>query len=261
MYPHHQATIQRVKTHFESQPGVEALLLTGSIAHGFAQASSDVDVVIIVSEAEYRQRFADSNFQFFSTDLAGYEGGYVDGKYVSRAFLDDVERSGSEPARFAFADSVILLSHIAGLEDQLQRITRYPSAEKEDRIRRFHAQFRAWHWYVEEAAKKDNPYLMNVATSKLILFGGRMILAHNELLYPYHKWFLQMVAKAERKPEQLVETMVSLARRPTVDGATTLYNLISYFREWELDVMPWPNRFMLDSELNWMTGPTPVDDL
>lgn len=172
MYAHHHETIQRVTDYFAAQPSVEALLLGGSIAHGFAQASSDVDLMIIVSPDEFQQRLTDNSLQFFSTDLATYADGYVDGKYLSAAFLTDVERRGSEPARFAFADAQILFTRMDGLANQLQRIVRYPHEDKANWISRFFAQLQAWHWYVGEAATKNNAYLMGVATSKLLLFGA-----------------------------------------------------------------------------------------
>jgi len=39
MHPHHSQTIQNVKEYFERDPQVLALLLSGSIAHGFESES------------------------------------------------------------------------------------------------------------------------------------------------------------------------------------------------------------------------------
>ena len=50
MQPHHSKTIQNVKEYFERDPEVQALLLSGSIAHGFESSASDVDIMIFVSE-------------------------------------------------------------------------------------------------------------------------------------------------------------------------------------------------------------------
>src|SRR3712207_4287705 len=99
MYPHHEETIRRVVEHFEAQPEVRALLLGGSIAHGFASAESDVDIMIIVDEAAHAQRVRDGRLQFFSLELATYPGGYVDGKFIGERFLDEVAERGSDPAR------------------------------------------------------------------------------------------------------------------------------------------------------------------
>lgn len=261
MFPHHQATIQRTIGYFQAQPSVRALLLAGSIAHGFAEESSDVDVLMIVSEEEYRRRVASGELTFFNPELSTYPGGYVDGKFLSQSFLDQVEERGSEPARFAFADAQVLFSHIDGLDEQIRRIAQYPRAEKIDRISRFRAQLEAWRWFASEADKKRNDYLMSQAINKLLLFGGRMILAHNELLYPYHKWFFAVLERAEHKPTRLLETMRELSRRPSYAGATEFYTLINEFRAWETDGVRWPNHFMHDNELTWLHGSPHIDDL
>jgi len=260
MHPHHRETILRTTEHFLRDPELEGLLLVGSIAHGFADEGSDVDIAIIVSEREHARRAEAGELTFFSRELAGYEGGYVDGKYLTLPFLDDVERRGSEPARYAFAHARVLSSRLPGLAEQLERIARYPRAEKAARVSRFHAQLEAWHWYVGQAAEKKNDYLMLTAVSKLILFTGRLVLAHNELLYPYHKWFFRVLEQAPDKPPGLVEKMTALSRHPSLEGARELFELINGFRAWDTGGVRWPQRFLLDTELTWLNGVTPIDD-
>jgi predicted nucleotidyltransferase len=260
MYAHHAQTIARVSEHFLGDPELSALLLVGSIAHGFAEPSSDVDIAIILSDSEHARRSAAGELTFFNRDLAKYEGGYVDGKYSSLAFLDRVERRGSEPARYAFAHAQVLWSRVPGLAEQLQRIARYPAVEKAARVSSFHAQLEAWHWYAGQAAAKKNDYLMLTAVSKLILFAGRLVLAHNELLYPYHKWFFRVLEQAPDKPVGLVEKMTDLSRHPSLEGASELFELINGFHAWDTGDVRWPQRFLLDTELTWMHGVTPIDD-
>src|SRR5688572_225327 len=137
MYPHHAQSIQNVKEYFQRDLEVLALLLSGSIAHGFHSATSDVDIMIFVSEENYQKRFQAAQLTFFNTDLCTYEGGYVDGKYVSLNFLKQVLAKGSEPARFAFEGSRVLFSRVEGFEEEICKIIEYPLAEKAERIKRF----------------------------------------------------------------------------------------------------------------------------
>ena len=188
--------IARTTAHFQAQPGVRALLLGGSLVHGFATAASDIDVMIVVSDAEWQARAAEGRTTFFDKEMCSWEGGYVDGKYVAPSFLAEVAARGSDPARFAFQDAQVLFSHDDTLARLVAEIPRYPVAEKAERIARFAAQLEAWTWYAGEAFKKDDPYLVATAVSHLTLFAGRMVLAHNELLYPFHKWFLRVLERA-----------------------------------------------------------------
>jgi predicted nucleotidyltransferase len=261
MYPHHSQTIQNVKEYFQRDPEVLVLVLSGSIAHGFERPTSDVDILIFVSEQEYQRRFQAGGLTFFSLDLSTYEGGYVDGKYLSLSFLKQVLEKGSEPARFAFDGTQILFSRVDGFEEQIRKIVEYPIAEKSERIKRFHAQLEAWHWYCGEALRIENQYLLATAVSKLILFGGRLILAHNEVLYPYHKWFLKVLEKAKDKPAGLMACIRTLTETPTAENIEAFYQKIKTFQPWSENPYGWGAQFMLDSELNWMDGKTPVDDL
>jgi predicted nucleotidyltransferase len=261
MHPHHNATIQNVREYFQRDPEVLALLLSGSIAHGFETPASDIDIMIFVSEENYRQRFENGQLHFFNMDLCTYEGGYVDGKYLSVNFVQRVLEKGSEPARFAFEGSEVLFSNVEGLAADVYRIAQYPVWEKAERIIRFYAQFEAWHWYCTEALKQKNQYLLGTSISKLILFGGRLILTHNEMLYPYHKWFLKVLEKAKDKPSGLMASIQAMTASPTAENIEGFYEKVKTFRTWSDNPYGWPAQFMLDSELNWVDGKTPVDDL
>src|SRR5512139_649389 len=225
MDPHHAQSIQNVKEYFQRDPEVLALLLGGSIAHGFELPVSDVDIMILVSDADHRKRLAENRVHFFSLDLCTYEGGYVDGKYINPTFVEQVKQKGSEAARFAFAGSRVLFSRIEGLEDEIRQIAAYPEG-KEERIKRFYAQFEAWHWYCQESLRLKNEYLLETSISKFILFSGRLILAHNELLYPYHKWFLRVLEDAKNQPEGLLDSIRQLNAEPTSENVEALYEKV-----------------------------------
>ena len=261
MFPHHTQTIKNITSYFQRQPEVKALLLGGSIAHGFQSAASDVDIMIFLSEENYQERSRTGQIHFFNTDLCTYEGGYVDGKYLSLSFVQQVLEKGSEPARFAFEGSQVLFSTVSGFEEDVCKIAMYPAAGKEERIRRFYAQFEAWRWYCDEALKQGNRYLLGTAVGKLILFGGRLILAHNEMLYPYHKWFLRVLERANDKPTGLMTCIEELTQSPAVETIEAFYEKVKSFRTWSDQPNGWPAQFMLDSELNWLDPKTPVEDV
>ncbi len=141
---HHQQSIDNVTRHFEREPEVLALLLGGSLAHGFATPSTDVDVMIVVADEVYAERLSSGQVHFFNRELCTYPEGYVDGKYISRSFLELVRTRGTEPARFAFQDAQVLFSRLDGLPELLAEIARYPVAEKTDHLWRCLAAGSSW---------------------------------------------------------------------------------------------------------------------
>ncbi|KAL2136469.1 hypothetical protein VTI74DRAFT_3488 [Chaetomium olivicolor] len=263
MHPHHASTISAAIAHFSPDPSVLALLLSGSIAHGFESADSDVDLLVILTEEAYAERQQSGQLTLFSRELATYTDGYIDAKYISLSFIRDVADRGSEPARFAFEGARVLFSRLEEgvLEEALERVVRYPVEGKVEKVKRFRAQLEAWEWFYLEGKKKGNEYLMGLAVRKLVLFGGRLILAHNEVLYPFHKWFLRVLEGVVEKPKGLMECIGRVLSEPSDGNVQELYDMVKNFREWEENPNGWGAQFMLDNELTWMSGNTPVDDL
>jgi predicted nucleotidyltransferase len=263
MQAHHAESIQKLTGVFERDAAVRALVLGGSIAHGFARPDSDIDVSVVVDTAEYQRRRTQDQLTFSDRTLCTYEGGYVDGKYVDLEFLRAVAARGSEPARYAYHGSRILFSRVAGLEELLAAIVRYPVEHKEERIRRFAAQLLAWRWYYGEARRQENEYLEMLALQKLVLFGSRIILAANEVLFPYHKWLLRVLASAERQPSGMQAEIQSLLREPSRAKVAAFCDRILDFAgiDAALANAQWPMRFLKDTELRWLTEEPCIDDL
>jgi hypothetical protein len=275
MQPHHTSTIQNAIAHLSPHPSTLALLLSGSVAHGLATPTSDVDLLILVTDAAYAARRAAGQLTFVSAELATYPGGFVDAKYLSVGFLREVAERGSEAARWAFEGARVLFWREGGedeeeeeggfgrgeLEGLLREVVRYPVAGKGERMVRFWGQVEAWRWFCGEGRRKGDGYLLGLAARKLVLFGGRLVLAHNEVLYPFHKWFLRVLEGVEEKPEGLIKCIGRVLEDPSEENVEGFYQLVKGFREWEENPNGWGAQFMLDNELTWMSGNAPVDDL
>lgn len=261
MQKHHAESIDRVVDHFANCNDILALLLTGSLAHGFSRPASDVDITIVVTASDYESRKLSNSLTYYNDGLCTYPGGYVDGKYVDTQFIQDVASHGSEPARFAFKDARILISRIDNLQNILEAASRYPAEHKADKLARFLAQFEAWNWYAQQALQTADHYLLRYASTKLTLYGCRLILAHNQILFPYHKWLTRVVRQAPMKPPNFEHVLEQLLSSPTSATVSTFYDEVKGFTNWPSTDRPWSMQFITDSELNWRSGHTPVDDL
>lgn len=261
MYQHHRESIEKATEKLKKEAGVLAIIVGGSIAHGFEQRGSDIDLMIVVSEEEYLSRSKENRLHYFNDQLCTYQGGYIDGKYISLDLMEKTAQIGSEPARFAFEGALVTYSKLDEVEKLLKSIPQYPVALKQERINRFYAQLEAWKWYCAEAIKQDNTYLLHQAVTKLILFGGRMVLAHNQTLYPYHKWFLKVLARVKNKPEQLMVRIDQLLKDHSAEKIELFYRSIVDFTDWGVAAVQWQNLFVKDSELNWLDGAPPIADI
>jgi len=263
MAAHHADSIRNLVVAFEADTSVQALILGGSLAHGFARPDSDIDVAIVLESAEYQRRQRENQLHYNNRSLCTYPG-YIDGKYLDLAFLRLVATRGSDPARYAFKDCQILFSRVAGLEPLLAEIVRFPTAEKPERIERFAAQLLAWRWYYSEALRQQNPYLVHLALQKVVLFACRLVLTENETLYPYHKWLLRVTESVPRQPPGLKSALADLTGPPPAwERVDACCREVLAFAGVNHDAANarWPTRFMKDSELRWMTTESPIDDL
>jgi predicted nucleotidyltransferase len=261
MYKHHKETIDNVTGKLKKRDDVLGLLVSGSVAHGFEAETSDVDIMILISDENYNARLKAGEMTYFETESCTYKGGYVDGKYICVDFMKKVAEYGSEPARFAFDGAMPVFSKIDGIQDLIDSITRYPVEKKTENIKRFRAQLEAWKWYCHEALKRNNEYLLNLAISNLVLFGGRMLLAHNGTLYPYHKWFLKVLEKAEVKPYNFIQLIESILKYKDKETVEVFYKSIVDMKNWDIPRFDFVSQFVIDSELNWMDGKVPVADI
>ena len=263
MQQHHRDTIDRFIARYGADENVLAILLGGSIAHGFARVDSDIDVLIILTDAEFARRKQLNKLAFSIRDpqIVTYAGGYVDCKVATLQFLETIAEKGSDAARYAFKDAQVLFSRIGELSDLLTRVTRFNHEEKSTRRHRFLCQLLAWKWYFSQAVEKESDYLRHLATQKVMLFAARVVLNENDMLYPYHKWLLKEVARAARKPDGFDAALADVGREPNSQRINDLVAAVFAFVNLAEADVDWPNQFLADSEFNWLNHQTPVDDL
>lgn len=263
LLPHHRAAIERLVTRLEGDPDTLALLLGGSLAHGFAGPGSDVDVLQVVTPERMARQRVEGRLTWADGSLCDWEGGYVDSKYLDLELLGQVADRGSEPARYAFLDSRVLLGRTDVLDDLLLRIARYPIEGRDDRVTRFTAQLLGWRWYHTEGLRRASDYLAPLARQKVVLFACRIVLARNERLFPFHKWLLAETQRTTDRPPDLLGLVdEALRAREHAPVARLVSRVLDWYAIDEATAnATWPSLYMEDTELAWLHGRPPIDDL
>lgn len=255
-----QLTLDKAVELISQDIRVDGIILGGSIAHGFSTPISDVDIMITISEDERKELSETIGVSYYNGDIACYEGGYVDGKYLSREFIKQVAIKGSEPARFAFCDAVVVYDKLGGLEDLVKQAGCYQDDDNAQKIKRFLAQVEGWSWYYEQGCEKDSDYLRGIGTYKAVMFAGRLLLAVNKVLYPYHKWMFRAMKECKIKPDGYVELVEKITKKATTED---MKRLLVMCRELAGDNAAdgWCGEFVRDVELTWLTGEACVDEI
>lgn len=252
MRTHHEAAIRKLARHFSEQAGYLAVIVGGSVAKGVESDYADIDAILVVTDELYQARKRDNALSYFSTEFCDYPMGYVDGKIVDRGYLRAAAGRGNEPTRAAFQDAIIPYCADPEIEQLVRLIPVYQKHEQADKIRSFYAQFEAAYWYLGEALKRGDRYLLLHSASDMVMYGGRLILAHNEILYPYRKLFMGELAHAPDKPDGMMDLIGALMGDPRAETARSFHEAIRAFRQWNDQPEPWNMRFIEDTELSWL---------
>ena len=258
--PHHQRAIDKLVATYENDKDYLAIIIGGSVAKNCARDDSDVDFMIVATDEAYARRLRVGDLFINRTDLCDYPGGFVDGKVINLDYLHQAARKGNEPSRAAFDGAFPAYSKIDDLSDILKDIHRYPEAQRAERMRTFYAMAFIQQWLMGEASRHDNPYTKTRAASQLALFAGRLILAYNRVLFPYHKWFLHYLDKCPEKPDHFMEYLRTVLEVPNAENAQRLFQSLQAFQDWgvtDLEAYRW---FMQEVEWSWMKDQTPMED-
>ena len=262
IYIHHQKAIDYITDKFRSDPQVNALLVSGSIAHGFNDKYSDIDINIIVSDSVYEQKMNNNAVTYWESAARFYKDGYFDGKYITLDYLNTAAERGSEPARFALRDSLIAFDKTGLAADCIARIGTYDTGLARKNTVRFLSQFEGWKWYCDEAIKRKNKYLLETSVSRLILFSGRLILAFNKIFFPYHKWFLKVLETAPCKPPKLMKTIYKLLDNKNEKTVNELYKIIKEYKDWTNGAeFNWSSHFVHDIETVWIRNEDFIENI
>ena len=87
-----------------------------------------------------------------------------------------------------------------------------------------------------------------------------MILAHNSMLYCFHKFLMPCLKEAPSKPDDILALAEGLMNEPSKERADAFYHSIVSFKDWPKPPEGWCSRFMIDTEWNWRTDEVPIED-
>ncbi|MEL7473043.1 MAG: nucleotidyltransferase domain-containing protein [Planctomycetota bacterium] len=262
IWPHQRRVIDRYVEHAEREGEALAVIMGGSIAKGWHAETSDVDLMVFMSNEDYKRRRADGTICVWAPEFADYEGGAADIKHLDVAYLEQAAASANEPTRAAFVGATVEYARgdPAPYEALVQRIATYPREGVDDRIASYIAQVVAMRWYAGEAHKRSDEYLGSWCATRAVLFGCRAVLALNRKLYPFHKWLLRAAEECERKPDGLVELARTASREGSIRPTEAFCDAVLEFTDWPGAEIPWAELYIRDTEQRWMRGQDSLED-
>ena len=260
MREHHATAIRKATQRLRVEnPDLVAILLGGSIAKGIERDDSDVDLIVVVPDAEYADRCAENRVAFVWPDICDYEHGYVEGRFVSVSYIHEAARRGSEPTRHSFTGCYAIYCTDPAIEAAVKDIPVYPDDRQQSNIASFRAQMqlnRQFFWH--EGKRRGDRYLQTRAATDIVLFGCRLLLAHNRQLFACQKRLVEQTLGLSDKPDGLGEKIDRLFSEMSDEAKEDFCKAIDDFADWgESDNV---SRFLLDVEMCWYTRTCAVSE-
>jgi hypothetical protein len=250
---HHQKALNEFVAANRERQQFQGVITSGSFGKGTAHERSDLDLYLLVTEDEFRDRRARGDLAYWAD--CDYPGGNIDGKIISRSVLEAAAERGSEPMRSSFTGSTVVHSSIGDLQPLVDRIPVYPEAHRNENMRDFYSQFALNLWYfAPQALERDNAFLLVDALRNIVLFAGRLMLAYNRVLFPCPKQLLDAVASCDELPERFLERSRELLRNPTQERLRDYQALVDGFTDWGLPPEQVLTRFLELDEWSWLDG-------
>lgn len=261
MHQHHKdslkAAIEFFKTESRAKDGLIAVFFGGSVAKGCERPDSDLDFMVIVTDAVYQTLEAKGCTVETVFGYCTYPNGYFDIKYYTRDFLFAVSDHGSEPARNAWIKAQCVYTTEPELAALVEQISRFPEELFEEKMLSFYGYFTLnegyfWHMGVH------NKFLRIRAATDVIFYGLRMILQENRILFPCAKGLYAAIEATPNKPKDILLLADRLLDTLSDEDMNAFVFAVKDFLTWKLP--PWHEagtRYTNDNEL-WWNAPRPL---
>lgn len=233
MYKHHEESLQIMLDFFKQKPEVIAVVFGGSVAKGCERPDSDLDAMIIVSDEAYEKRLATNTTTETIDGMCTYEGGYFDVKYMTKSYLKDAAEKGSEPTRNSFLKSRVLYSVDPEIEGYVNRIPVFQVQEYSEKMLSFYSNFWLNYYYFWKSCPIEG-YMKLHAANEIIYSLYRMILQENQILFPCNRRLEEFVAKAPKKPENIVALAETFIRNLDTESCDAFVNAYFGFTSYQV---------------------------
>lgn len=260
MHEHHRRVIERLTERFVPDAEAVALLISGSVARGEARADSDVDAFLVVTDEAFARRRREHALSFEADDLCDYPNGHAGGEVIDLAFLREAVERAPEPTRFAFSGALVAFANVPEVAALAAGIAVYPETERHEKLVSFAAELPVHRSYLAFGEYSRNPYVLAQCAEQLVLFGGRLILAHNRRLFPGRKWFLRELARAPEQPAGLLELAAALLERPSIATSDAFCDAVLHFADWPSPTEGTWDRYRRNHQWRWREGTSHIGE-
>jgi predicted nucleotidyltransferase len=201
---------------YKTDEAVLGIIQVGSTAKGYDDEYSDVDLVLVVNEDKYAM--LEKNFQkIIHTEE-------YDLRFTTVDMLRDTKNSKSDEDHWDFQNSIVLFDKTNTLEEALREITRYDTASRLERLKRYYLGY--WENTLNSLSclEHNNRGAARIYVAIAIQELTRLLFNLNERWAPRTQWALKEISFLHRKPANLESQIQSILEEPDSEKISGLWN-------------------------------------
>lgn len=251
-------TIEQVIEVAAKDPGILGLILCGSLAKGTETDQSDVDLFVVVTDERFEKEKGNKNY-FWGTDFDSDELEVeVDGKIVPKDFLRKVWQFGNESIRSTLSYAKVIYSRDPEIETLLSSKTS-PAVDKAENLRKFYALMKSARYSAD--GELDNLLFVNQCIYNTVFYACRLVLAHNDQLYPCVKNLHKALRHCKELPEDFIRLMDEVMQTYSFDKMVEFYDCVDeYFKAYRFDDRL-RKGYVLENEWFWYFNTFPYAEI
>lgn len=257
---HHELTVAAFTGRQAARPEVLGVVVVGSVARGDERPDSDVDVYLVVTDEAYAAAERSGKVAFVSSEGVAYEGGYVDVKLASPAYLGAAVDHGDDPTRASFAYARVSFDRVGDIGALVAAMADRPAEVWAERVQAHRAQLALYgDYFLVQGYEHEDRFLLRHAAVHAALAAGRCALAQHRRLFRGQKYLAGDVAALTELPAGFLEAWWAVLDEPTPEAARALITVVDAWLGEPLTVDDALSRFIGDNELAWMRGTIPPE--
>ena len=259
---HHEQTLAAYVESVRNLPETLGVVLVGSVCRGTERPDSDVDVYRVITDEAFEVADATERLSYSVREISTYEGGYVDIKECSPAYLAAAIDHGDEPTRASFVGARVAFSTLPDLERTVAAIPTLSDQEWHQREVSFISQLRLYfRYFLKQGEKLDYVYLLHWAAVHGVNAASRALLAHGRILFRGANYSRTLLADLPDLPAGFLEDTADLLAVPTHLKGAAIMATIEGFKDWGIAGEQSLSRFIRDNELAWLKGTLPPESM
>jgi predicted nucleotidyltransferase len=259
MNKNQEDTINQLIKQATKDESILGLILCGSVAKGTETDRSDIDVFVVVTDERFDKEKETKNY-FWGTDFDSEEFNVeVDGKIIPKDFLSKVWQFGNECVKGTLYHSKVIYSRDTDIEKLLENKYSISIEQKNVNVKKFYSLMKSCRFSADDDL--ENILFVNKCIYDTVFYACRLVLAHNDILYPCVKNLHKALKQCKDLPDNFIPLMNKVMDSYDFNDVVEFYNCVDrYFKNYRFD-----NRlrrgYVLENELFWYFNTFPYSEI